>query len=339
MAIVHATSSENSIPVTRTPLIGREREREAIGTLLCRDDVPLVSLTGPGGVGKTRLALQIAADSIDEFSGNVRFVPLAAIRDPRLVLPAIAQAVGLVALSSQSPNDGLLKLFAGRQFLLVIDNLEQVLDIAEDLSDILAHCPQLTILATSREPLRIAGEHEFPIPTMTLPILGSSAEQLVHSESAQLFVQRAQAVKPDFTVTTETAPAIADICVRLDGLPLAIELAASRIKIFSPEAIQARLVGRLDLLSRGGRDVPHRLRTMRDAVGWSYDLLTDDERVLFRRLSVFAGGCAVESAAAALGTNAVGEMLELSERMISLVDKSLLVQVDQSNGEPRFRML
>jgi non-specific serine/threonine protein kinase len=339
MGAVHAPSSEYAIPVPRTPLVGRERERADVLALLGRADVPLVTLTGPGGMGKTRLALQIAADSTDEFGGNIQFVPLAPIRDPDLVLPAIAQAVGLVALNGQSPSVGLLKFFTGRQFLLVIDNLEQVIAVADELFDLLAHCPGLTMLVTSREPLRISGEHEYPVPPLSLPPHGSSMEGVMRSESAQLFVQRAQAVRPDFVITPSSTASIVDICNRLDGLPLAIELAASRIKILSPQAIQSRLVDRLALLSRGGRDMPDRLRTMRHAVGWSYDLLTDDERRLFRRLAVFAGGCTIEMAESLSDMLDGEQSADIFDGLSSLLDKSLLVLDDRAPGEPRFHML
>jgi len=332
-------SSESTIPVPRTPLIGRDSERRSVGALVVRPDVPLVTLNGPGGVGKTRIALRVAADLSKDFEGNVRFIPLATIREPQLVLPTIAQSVGLVGLSDQTPMAGLLRYLSGRSSLLIVDNFEQVMPAAAEISELLAHCPELTILITSREPLRIEGEHEFPILPLAVPSRPSPIEVARQSESMQLFEQRAQAVRPDFSISPENVETVAEICIRLDGLPLAIELAAARVKILSPQAILSRLVDRLALLSRDGRDVPDRLRTMRDAVGWSYDLLTDEERALFRHLSVFAGGCTTEMAASLLANLDVAQPIDLFEGMSSLLDKNLLVQVDQTAGEPRFRML
>jgi non-specific serine/threonine protein kinase len=332
----------SAAPHPRSTLVGRDRERAEVRALLLRDDVPLVTLTGPGGVGKTRLALQVLAESSGELGERVVFIPLSTLRDPSLVLPEIAQSLGLVASSGRSPRAGLEKYLGDRDVLLVLDNFEQVVSAASELAELLAHCPRLTLLVTSRETLRIEGEHDYPVHPLSLPKGSATIEELRTAEATQLFVLRARAANAEFVLDHDSASAISQICIRLDGLPLAIELAAARVKILTPQAILNRLVDRLTLLSRDGRDVPERLRSMRDAVAWSYDLLPDDEQLVFRRLSVFAGGCTFETATSVLGhveTNQPISEPRLFDAMASLVEKSLLDRIDDSTGETRFRML
>jgi predicted ATPase/DNA-binding CsgD family transcriptional regulator/DNA-binding XRE family transcriptional regulator len=348
--VLPAAASENraslsALPRSLTRLIGREREVATLRGYLTQDEHRLITLTGPGGVGKTRLALQVAADLADAFADGVSFVPLAAISDPDLVLPSIARTLGLLEMGDQSPVD-LLKTYAhDRAPLLLLDNLEQVVAVAPQLADLLAHCPGLTLLVTSRESLRIAGEQEFPVPPLALPDPAQplSRERLAGYDAIALFVQRARAVAPDFALTEVNAPAIVEICTRLDGLPLAIELAAARVKVLPVPALLAKLTNRLDLLSSERRDVPERLRTMRNAIAWSHDLLTPSEQAVFRRLSVFAAGCTFEAAEAIL-TNADAKDDQRSGSdglapVSSLIEKSLLQPSADADGTPRFRML
>ncbi len=334
------SAAVNFSSVALTPLAGREREVAELLALIRRPDTRLVTVSGPGGVGKTRLALRVAAEAADDFADGVAFVGLDPIRDPDLVVATIAHAVGLREAGSQSWFDQLTAFLRWRDQLLILDNFEQIVAAAPIVSDLLTACPRLKVLVTSREVLRLTGERDFPLAPLDLPARdGASLDEIARTGSVALFVQRAQAANPAFRLTPDVAPVVADICRRLDGLPLAIELAASRIKVLSPRALLARLEQRLMLLTGGARDLPTRLRTMRDAITWSYDLLSPDEQTLFRRLSVFAGGF-TEEAATAVGDEAADEDTSTFEVIASLVEKSLLRPVeDEKASEPRFIML
>jgi predicted ATPase/class 3 adenylate cyclase len=336
----------HNLPVQPTPLIGREQVGAAACGLLRRAEVRLLTLTGPGGTGKTRLGLQVAADLFENFASGVYFVPLAAIREPALVASSIAQTLGIQEKAGQGLLDSLKEHLQDTQMLLVLDNFEQVVAAAPLVAELLAACPRLKCLVTSRVVLRLSGEHEFPVPPLELPDPRHlpTVETLSQYAAVTLFIQRALAVKPDFRVDNANAPAVAEICVRLDGLPLAIELAAARLKLLPPQAILARLGRRLELLRGGARDVPDRHQTLRQAIAWSYDLLEAGEQALFRHLAVFVGGCTLEAAEAVCQAvhdpvTGLGQSLEVLDGVGSLVDKSLLRQQEQASGEPRFRML
>ena len=330
----------NNLPTQPTPFIGREKEVAAVGQLLCREDVHLVTLTGPGGTGKTRLALQVAAELSDLFADGVYFVDLAPVSDPALVIAAIAQSLSIREVSGQPLVERLKDELQSKQMLLLLDNFEQVVSAAVQVADLLTICPQLKVIVTSRVVLHVQAEQEFFVPSLSLPDPNHLPDLMALSqyESVALFIRRAQSVRPDFQVTNANAPAVAEICVRLDGLPLAIELAAARMKLLSPEALLARLGQPLHVLTSGPRDVVARQQTLRNTIEWSYQLLDAQEQQIFRRLSVFVGGCTLEAIEALCASP--GDAVEsVLDTVASLADKSLLQRMKQADQEPRFSML
>jgi predicted ATPase len=332
-----------TLPVARNGFVGREREAASARELLSRAGVRLITITGPGGIGKTRLALEIAGGLSEQFAGGVHFVQLSPLTDPHSIPSAIVQALGIREVGEQSALDVLkkyLKEYVRSPILLILDNFEHLAAAASLVSQLLTVNANLKILVTSRAALHIYGEHDFPVPPLSLPDAKAlpSLDALAEYSGVALFVQRASAAKPGFELTHENAAAVTEICTRLDGLPLAIELAAARVKVLSPASLLARLASRLQLLTGGAKDLPARQQTLRAAMDWSYDLLNPAEQKLFRRLSVFVGGCNLESVEAVCDPKADLE-LDLLDGMASIVDKSLVQQVEQPDGESRFVML
>jgi predicted ATPase/DNA-binding CsgD family transcriptional regulator len=334
----------HNLPQQLTSLVGREQEVASAAALFRRPEVRLLTMVGTAGVGKTRLAIQVATDLLDDFPDGVWFVALASIRDPELVLSTVAQTLELRVTGDQSFLEVLKAYLCDRHCLLVLDNFEQVVSAASQLPDLLWSCPGLKLLVTSREVLHLRAEHQFSVPPLALPDRKQLPDEqaLARVAAIELFLQRAQATRHDFELTHDNAEAIAEICIRLDGLPLAIELAAARINVFAPQALLTRLTHRLHLLTGGARDLPERQQTLRDTLSWSYELLTEQEQCLFRRFSIFVGGCTLEALEAVCDVldkafaDQVGSVLEC---VASLIDKSLVQQSTQEGVAGRLLML
>jgi predicted ATPase/class 3 adenylate cyclase len=343
----------NNLPTQLTSFVGRDAELAEAGQLL--ESSRLLTLTGPGGTGKTRLSLQLAASVSDDFPDGIWFVALEPVRDPGLIGGTILTTLGLIETAGRSARDVLAEWLAPKRSLLVLDNFEQVIEGAPIVSDLLRAAPQLSAIVTSRAPLRVSGEQEYPVPGLPAPrdvLALSDLEKMnlpaedrrldaaiaTQYEAVRLFIARALLVRPDFRVTNDNAPAVAGIAARLHGMPLAIELAAARVKLLPPEAILERLEHQLGVLAAGSRDVPKRQQTLRGAISWSHDLLTEGERRLLARLSVFVGGCELDSAEAVCGPAAELGGLDVLDGLMSLADQSLL-RAEEVDGETRFRML
>lgn len=330
----------NNLPTQTTPLIGRDPELSAIRDHLGSSKVRLLTLSGPGGIGKTRLSLQAAADQIERFRDGVYFVDLSGARDAGAALQAIVQAVEIIVSADDQLLAALAQQLDTRQVLLLLDNFEQVMEAADDVTALLGACPELKVLVTSREALRVRGEQVFPVAALSVPgdlLQRATAAEVSRFEAVRLFIERAQEARPSFQLTDDNAAAVAEICARLDGLPLAIELAAARLKLFSPEDLRDRLGSRLEMLRGGARDLPARQRTLRSTIEWSYDLLDNEERGIFQLLSLFSTArvVAVEEVSAKVEPLAHVDVLD---RLASLVDKNLIHSVEDGRGR-RLSML
>jgi predicted ATPase/DNA-binding CsgD family transcriptional regulator/DNA-binding XRE family transcriptional regulator len=332
--------AKHNLPLQITPLIGRDQELKMACALLMRPEIRLLTLTGTGGVGKTSLSLHIATNLLNEFPDGVYFISLDSISDTALFYATITQTLGLGEVREQTHLD-LLKVFLrGKRLLMLLDNFEQVLEAAPLLAELLLACPKLKVLVTSRTVLHIRGEQEFPVPPLALPNLKDPSvfEDLSQYAAVSLFMERSQAARPDFQLDSSNGHTIAAICIQLDGLPLAIELAAAWIKLLPPQALLARLEHRLELLTGRGLDLPIRQQTLRNTLMWSYELLDEQEQCLFRQLSIFVGGCtldAIENVSAAVCSTPIPTLTTLA----SLIDKNMLQQIEQANGVPRLQMM
>jgi predicted ATPase/class 3 adenylate cyclase len=339
----------NNLPLQLTPFIGREGIVSEIHTKLEQHEIRLLTLTGPGGVGKTRLALRAAADLVDGYTDGVWFVALATVSAPSLVTASIAEALGVREAPGQPIEETLRTFLRPKHLLLVLDNFEHVVEASPLVTDLLRHCQSIQVVVTSRRPLHISGEFEFPVPTLELPLelpveeTRLRLDDALASEAVRLFVDRATAVQHHFQLTEENAATVAVICRRLDGLPLAIELAASRIRLLPPRTLLARLESRLSLLTGGERDRPERQQTLRGTIAWSHDLLDPVEQVLFRRLAVFVGGWTLEAAETVVPGDGLDPAFLVLDGLEALHDTSLIRQEDSSSNDatagPRFSML
>jgi non-specific serine/threonine protein kinase len=341
-AVSSASRLHGSLPAARTSFVGREHLLATVNRLLgsAVGGNALLTLTGPGGTGKTRLAVEVAGTLADQYADGVCFVGLAPISDPRMVASSIAQTFGVAQDGRLPPLEGLKRYLSDRHLLLILDNFEQVLGAAVDIAELLAACPRLHVLATSRAPLRLLVERELPVPPLELPAMpGGPADEVAECEAVRLFVERASAVDSDFAFTGANAWAIVEVCRRVDGLPLAIELAAARARLLDPPAMLSRLERRLQLLTDGARDAPPRQQTLRSTIAWSYDLLDATEQAAFRRLGVFVGGFSLEAAQAVCIPYPVGTADEVLDVVESLLAKNLLRRVQAEPGVVRVTML